>query len=226
MVALSQPSPDPAVARTMEPADVETVLEAHLTYFPENLVGRLGRDLLEVYYTAFVDGPHATAFVAEIDGEFAGYLVGVLDTTEHRRWLLRAHACKLLLAVGRSAVAHPLIIARVVMRRVGHWLRSRPTGRVGPTFAPQTPVAVLSHVAIAQEVRGRGAGDLLLRQFMQSCRRHGSRAAFLATRAGRDGAGTFYAARGWRKYDTTKTVDGRLLDLYEVRVALTDPRTP
>ncbi|MDF9714606.1 GNAT family N-acetyltransferase [Nocardioides sp. ChNu-153] len=218
-------APERAVGlRPMGGDDLELVLGLHRSAFPDNVIGRFGGGLLAAYYRTFLDGPHALAVVATgPDGAPVGYLVGVLATDRHRRWV-RAHRLRPLLLAGVPALLlHPRLACGVLRRRVVLRLRRRSTRvvtaeRPVPAGAAAGPVAVLSHVAVLPEARGAGAGVGLVAHFEVEAVRSGARRLCLAT-LDEGGAGGLYERRGWQLHARRRTFDGRFLRLYELPVA-------
>lgn len=205
--------------RPMARRDISFVTQEHEKHFPENAMGRLGRPFLRRYYTTFLDTPHAVATIAETDGRAGGYLVGILDTREHRRLLLRRHgislaATALLGSLLRPRLAFGLFARRVSLRVQRLRRRSQTTG------TPSAPVrvAVLSHVATVKAMRGVGVGRELVTDFVETSRAHGADRISLATLDGPEGAGEFYARQGWQLQARRHTFDGRWIRLYDLEL--------
>ena len=217
-----QPSSVPAVPlslRRMALGDLPFATEAHRKHFPQNVMGRLGRPFLRRYYRSFIESAQAAATVAEIDGQICGYLVGILDTREHRSWLLRRHGSALAVTALPGLVFHPrlttAVLARRVTRRLQRAFRPCRSGRHGEV---QGAVAVLSHVAVTEDARGRGVGHALVQEFVNEARVFGCDRIALATVDGPGGAGPFYERRGWQLQARTRTADGRWIRLYDLKL--------
>lgn len=236
------PAPGDGPAPVLAPlGDVRVLVDLHRTYFPGNVIGRLGRPLLRVYYRGLVDSPYALvlgvggpgAVVAGTGDRPLAYVAGVLDTAQHRRWVRRHQAPALLGAVLLAVVLHPVLAAGLVRRRVGLLgarvpvrLRRRPSAgpavprprtpeeSAGPASAPLLPVGVVSHLAVVTSARGRGHAARLLDAFDDAARRAGTRRLAVATLA-TGGAAGLYEARGWQRVAERRTFDGRDLLLYE-----------
>ncbi|MDT9592669.1 GNAT family N-acetyltransferase [Nocardioides zeae] len=213
--------------------DLDVVVRLHRRAFPDNVVGRFGGALLERYYRSFVTSPEAVATVATDDeGAPVGYLVGVLATDHHRRWVREHHLRALLAAALPALLQHPVLAAGLLRRRLVVRLRAL-AGRLRPRAAGGTvvevaptvdgssvarvrpgPVAVLSHVAVEPGARGGGAGSSLIDHFEQVAERRGAARMCLAT-AEDGGAGALYERRGWRLQARRRTFDGRHLRIYE-----------
>lgn len=225
----SAPGPRDGVTRAVSirdlcMGDLDAVTVLHRTAFPTNVHGRLGRRFLRAYLHSFLDSPYAVAWVAAGGrGKPVGFLVGILDTAQHRRHVRHRHMARLAPATALGLLRHPRLSSVLVLRRIGlrlaRWRRGRePAGSAGSGATPAGPVAVLSHVAVAETARGSGLGSLLVERFEEAARSSGAQRACLATLADDDGAGDFYRARGWTLETRRRTADGRMLELYELPV--------
>jgi len=216
--------------RIMVREDVPFVVSQHREAFPTNVMGRMGSIFLRRYYRTFLDGPFAVAVVAERHGRNVGYLVGILDTHQHRRILLRRHGMALAGALLLGFVLHPGLVTRMVSSRVSKALASKRTAReqgsdsdlaeggdvgVGPD--PE-PVAVLSHVAVPEGSQHQGLGRYLVDFFVAEAWRAGCSEVCLATLDDADGAWKFYERLGWELTGTRRTFDGRPLRFYNLRL--------
>ncbi|MGD7707578.1 GNAT family N-acetyltransferase [Microlunatus sp. Y2014] len=206
---------DGVVARRMNLPDLLWVMAQHRYHFPDNVIGRLGRGLLARYYRTFLDSPFAVATVIEVAGERAGYLVGVLDTTTHRRLLWRSHGQSLAVAAAAAFLRHPALGAGIVVRRLQLRLRRQPA----ETQAPAERIAVLSHVAVHPDHQGHRLGPLLVDQFLASCSAAGTDRACVATADDAPRAARMYLRRGFVLTGRSRTFDGRMIRLYERAMA-------
>ncbi len=201
--------------RRMGLADLGFVVDQHLEHFPENVFGQLGRRFLTEYYRTFLDGPHAEAVVAVIEGVPVGFLVGILDVREHRRLVRRFHARRLAWHAAAALTRRPRMAVGLLRRRVAVRF-----GRLREAAAHGTPaadvIAVLSHVAVVQDRRGFGVGTRLIQQFVDQAHVAGAHTVSLATRAGAVGAGALYESLGWQLVSERDTFDGRRIALYDL----------
>lgn len=213
---VARPGPVPRV-RALRDDDLPAVLDLHLATFPDNVMGRFGRRLLRAYYRTFLTGPDALALVAtDASGRPLGYLVGVLATARHRRWVRTHHRGELILAALPAFMSRPRLAAGMVRRRLAVVLRSRVGDRSATPGAVGVPgpIAVLSHVAVAPAARGAGLGEALVARFEDAAEESGAALLCLATVDG-GRAAALYERRGWRATARRRTFDGRTLRLYE-----------
>lgn len=205
--------------RTMSRDDLTFVVSEHRAHFPENVMGRLGGPFLRRYYATFLDTPYAVATIAEIDGRPCGYLVGILETRAHRKLLLRRHGARMVAAALLGLLLHPRLASGLIARRVSlrvQRLRERDE-TAGPRPAP-VRVAVLSHVATVERMRGKRVGSAMVTDFVETSRARKADRVSLATLDGPGGAGEFYARQGWRLKARRQTFDGRWIRLYDLEL--------
>ncbi|MFL6064724.1 MAG: GNAT family N-acetyltransferase [Friedmanniella sp.] len=205
-----------ASLRRLEDSDLPFAIAEHSKHFPDNVMARLGPLFLRQYYKSFLNTPFAVATVAEMDGEPCGYLVGVLDTDQHRRLLLRRHGVALLSTSSVGLALRPGLAVRLLARRTKVRLR-RILSRLSDARQPTVgSVAVLSHIAVSEDARSRGVGRALVQNFTEIARASGAGRISLATLDGPTGAGPFYEAQGWEYESSYRTIDGRWIRLYNL----------
>ena len=201
--------------RRMGLQDLHVVTDMHMAEFREGFFVRLGARFLRRYYRTFLDGPLATALVCESDGAVCGYLVGVLDPTEHRRLLIRHHGPALAVIALASLIWQPGLALHFLRTRARRYLRAlvKQTG-AAPAASQPTRLAVLTYVAVDPSLRGQGIGSALVGHFLGKAAAAGCSAVCLVTVSGDGGAGDFYASQGWVHVGERRRSDGRCLDHY------------
>ena len=162
------------VIRPYEPRDRAAVRHiCHVTGYMGEPVDWLWRDtesFADLFTSYYTDAEPRSAWVAELDGHPAGYLLGCVDS--------------------RTAWSPARIFGRHVVRR-GIALRPGTAGVVWRSFADIArdalhrrlpPAAVYDprwpahlHIDLLPAIRGRGAGAPLVRRFLGTLRRAGSR---------------------------------------------------
>ena len=202
--------------RRMGLGDLDAVVTQHATHFPDNPMSRLGTGFLNRYYRTFLDGPHAAAAVAVSEDGVMGFVVGVLDTVEHRRLLRRYHGRSLAASALAAGFAHPTTAGRIVWHRL--WVTLSRLRNSVTHSSPVERVAVLSHLAVAVEGRGLGIGTAMVEAFLRDCSQAGATRVCVATGAGELGAGGLYGRLGFRLVRERDTFDGRRIELYEMRL--------
>jgi ribosomal protein S18 acetylase RimI-like enzyme len=163
--------------------------------------------LNEVYLTPYLDLEPESAFVAVVDGQLAGYLVGCVDETdfpseeerlktvireyklfrrrESRRFFVRAALDSVLLKVHRQPVA-------------------------GELDDPRWPSHL--HIDLLPVGRGVGAADALMNAWFDRLREVGSPGCYLQTSAENTRAVRFFERMGFEKHGDTPVVPGSRYD--------------
>ena len=167
-------APEPLVrVRTMKASDVRYAAALHRECLPHGLFPALGCRFLGHYLFSYATSPFGLALVAEVDGRPAGFLVGTSDGRAHREHVLRQHGTSLAMRAGTAMICRPTVAwrflrTRLVRYAIGFIRRRSPS--TAPSDEPESPTAVLSHVAVAPSARGSGAGTTLVNSFVQRVR--------------------------------------------------------
>jgi GNAT superfamily N-acetyltransferase len=217
-----------AVVRRMTAADARWAAALHQRALSHGFFARLGRRFLAAYYESFVVSPFAVAFIAETSEGPAGMLVGTVRNRAHYSWVMRNRRRRLLWAGIRALLFSPPALMFFLRTRVGWYTGGvlrfsrraflRRVRRPGPAGVVRRGPAVLTHVAVASDARGTGAGSALVRVFEDAARGAECDEALLVTLAGPAGAGQFYRRLGWTLHDRHTDHDGRLLECYQRRL--------
>jgi len=204
--------------RTMVSTDLPFVVREHGEHFPEGFFARLGEGFLTAYYAAFLSSAHATNYIAELNGEQVGFLVGVTDPGAHRGHVLRRHGRALALKALRSLLLHPRLARLFLRTRVRLYARKLLRHRKLSTMAGAGPgsasTAVVVHVAVDSAHQSRGIGSALIEKFDQVAAGVGCTRLVLVTASGADGAGPYYERHGWEARGDHRTHDGLRLTTY------------
>jgi ribosomal protein S18 acetylase RimI-like enzyme len=159
-------------------------------------------DMFTGYYT---DEEPGSAFVVEVDGHVAGYLLGCLDS--RRSGNPGAIAGRHVL---RRGIAFRPGTARVVWRTLSDSARDLALGRVklrDLEFAdPRWPAHL--HIDLLPEARGAGGGRRLVDAWFAMLRAHGITGCHLQTMAENTGAIAFFRATGFREHGDPQLVPG------------------
>jgi ribosomal protein S18 acetylase RimI-like enzyme len=198
--------------REMRPRDLRVAAQIHHACLHHGLFPQLGKRFLRAYLATFMASPHAVALVAVTHGSPVGFLVGTFEDRRHYRFVLRRHGLRLALAGSAALALRPRLAWRFVHTRARRYASGFVRLSGGAVAVPATlPVGgdgVLTHVAVAPDGRGRGAGAGLVDEFVERARARGVSEVRLVTRAGPDGAGAFYARLGWRVTGVYRDRDG------------------
>ena len=145
-------------------------------------------------------------------------VVGVTAPRAHTNWVLRKQGVRLALFGFAALVTRPLVGLRFARTRLaryaGAWRRHRAGSGNADTAklpAPARRTAILSHVAVTPGAQRAGVGGQLVDAFVEAARERGAERVVLLTLAEENGAGAFYAARGWAPGDVHSTPDDQAM---------------
>lgn len=203
----------------MAASHVRVVADLHAAHL-DGFFSQLGPRFLRSYYESFRRSPHAITLVALDGAGPVGMVVGAVDERAHFAWVAR-HRTVALASCGALALSRrPAIAARFARTRGRRYLRGlvRFAGRrpVESVVRERRVAGVLSHIAVASSVRGRGIGTALEAAFVDRAGHDGSTSVRALTRADDRGAAGFYTALGWRHTGRRTDADGVVLDSFEI----------
>lgn len=219
-------APSPTVRPAMRP-DLRAMAHLHAAALPHGFFADLGEGFLRTYLRGFVDGPHAAALVVEHEGAVAGFVVGPTTNDAHWGWVLRNHGVRLTVAGARALLRRPRLLAHFLRTRSGRYARAvlRRLRHADGDAAGRAPtddaeaagpvVAVLTHVAVADVLRGRGSGRALVDAFVAACAAACVDEVRLVTLS-QGGAGSFYTRMGWQALGERRGADGTLVQEFRV----------
>jgi ribosomal protein S18 acetylase RimI-like enzyme len=225
-----EPSAEPAIrVRPARAEDLPRTAELHRASLPYGFFARLGTGFLARYHATFAVGRRAAMLVAETrDGRIVGFLAGTVDNARHVRTVLRRPPPRLVLSGLLALARDPRLGFEFLRTRVGRYLRSfrrslAPKRRAGAATGPgersapasDVPVVgVLTHVAVADEARGTGAGRALVDAFLDRAR-HAEVPEVRLVTSRREGASGFYRRLGWSSLGTRRAADGTVVEEFQ-----------
>jgi GNAT superfamily N-acetyltransferase len=204
----------------MDTSHLPYVVSEHRRLFPDGFFTRLGPGFLAAHTRTYLTSPHATGFVAEVDGGPVGYVVGIVDPVLHRRHLLRAHGAGLAVRAAGALTVRPALTAHFLRTRLPRYARKLVPRRrtteyaVPKSLSPLGREAVLAHVAVREEYRSFAIGRRLVERFTDFAVLAGCTRVSLVTAAGPGGAGPYYEQRGWQLRGESHTPEGKHLLVY------------
>ncbi len=209
------------VIREISSADIATIADWHISYFPRGFYARLGYRFISRYYSAQLRSPVCIA-LASGDAHLAGYVVGTSDVARH--WKLVPIWTRLRL-VGGGALAltvRPQLWASFASVRIPRYAR-RSLAAVrnvwrGPTERTD-PTGELSYLVTDPAHRGCGIGTQLTNEFMLRMDKAGRSTVMLVTEDTNMLARDFYTNRGWAFIGEQHTRDGVLLRSYRYTIS-------
>lgn len=229
------PAPRPSV-RDATPADLVRTASWQCDNLGLGLFPRLGKRFVRRWHSTYLDSPHGIALIAEVDeggtSTPVGFLIGSADERRHLQHVLRHHRWTLAATGLLALLCRPALATRFAHTRLGPYARRvllrRPPSRPSTPAAPAvgsdrtsaaTPgdlddaraPAVLTAVVVDPARRTRGAGVLLVGEFLDRAARAGAERAELVTVDGPGGAGPFYERLGWVGTGSSTSKDGERL---------------
>lgn len=203
--------PTPVVRPTCD-ADLRRVASLHRSELGHGLYPLLGERFLRRYHGALVASPHTACSAVGPVGHPDGFIVTLLDPPGHRRWLRGRVAMTLAVHGCIALVTHPRALLLFLRTRVGRYVRAALPSRGtdgAPAGAPSPP-AVLLHVAVDPDTRGRGVGRALVADCLRVAHAAGRDRVRLVTAHG-SAAGRFYERLGWTRIGVRPGRDGSLV---------------
>lgn len=184
----------------------------HERSLADGFFAQLGRRFLREYHRTFVDSPHALALGVSSNGQLEGFLLAVLAPQAHGAYVLRRRGLALGVRGALALSSRPAVLVLFVRTRAGRYARGlwrrRRKPEVQVVSAPAGEWAVLSHVAIDDEVRRGGRGALLVRALHDRASAAGAAGVVLVTDPDGPGPG-FYRRLGYDDGTSGVGSDGR-----------------
>lgn len=151
-----------------------------------------GRDILADFLTRyFTDYESDVCFVAHVQGEVIGYLLGTQNAVHSRRVLIT----KILPLALMKGMVKGILFKRKNFRFLFHWFYSIVTGEFSlPDVSREYPA--LLHINLKQGFRGQNIGSRLIAQYADSLRRRGISGVHLTTES--DSAAQFFEKNGFQ----------------------------
>lgn len=206
----------PVVAlRRLRPEDLPFVVDQHLQHFPDGFFARLGRAFLTEYYLSYCTDHSSCAVVATDGAEPIGYLAGTSDLVGHRRHVISAHGRALTKRAVLALIRNPPLAVSFARTRGMRYLKKLVfrRGRAPAASGPARRSAVLHHVVVVAEYRGRGVGPALIEAFEDDARHAGCHELTLVTQTGGPAA-DYYRRSGWTAVGEHRTPDGTPLSTF------------
>jgi len=159
--------------------------------------------LAEVYLTPYLDLEPASAFVALVDGQLAGYLVGCVDETDFPREEERIQTVIRKHRLFRRRESRRFFL-RAMYDTLVCRIRRQPTA--GELEDPRWPSHL--HIDLLPVGRGTGAADGLMNAWFDRLREVGSPGCYLQTSAENTRAVRFFERMGFVKHGDNPVVPG------------------
>ena len=179
--------------------------------FSENIICSLGQRFVDELLGSYVRAPGSCGYVFIDNGDVAGFVLGVEDSRDHRRWVLARLTARLAVCVLRAMIVSPRLLAPVV-RYLGTYAPSlsilNPLRPSEPDSA-RVPPASLVYLAVAPEQRRRGIAATLTSAFLVEMARRGVDQVKLVVTTTNEPAVNFYLTHEWQIAGRYPVSEGR-----------------
>jgi len=198
-----------AAIRPMLQTDIPPVVSVHLAAFPGFFLSFLGERFLSLYYSQICASKDGIAFVQpDGDGKVAGFVAGSSNPSGFYSRLLRRHWFNFGIASLGALFRSPAIILRL-LRAILH-PGQNPSGK---------DVAGLYSIAVLPSLRGTGAGERLVRAFLDEAEGRGCDSVFLTTdKIDNAAVNSFYLKLGFGLRREFVTPEGRAMNEYWIEL--------
>ena len=192
----------------MQAADLASVVEIHLASFQGFFLSFLGQAFIRELYTGILSDPSGMTFIAEIDEELHGFVIGTDRPKKLYNRLLRQRWHRFALAAAGSVVKNPKIMPRL--------LRAFSRGRQGYVHEN---CATLMSIAVSPQAQGVSIGKQLVQAFLEEAARRGVQRVNLTTdKKNNESANRFYQKIGFSIVNSFNTPEGRAMNEYVIDI--------
>jgi GNAT superfamily N-acetyltransferase len=206
--------------RRLVPGDAPTAAALYGDALGHTFFAALGQRFLRAYWRALAMAPTSVGFVATFHGEPVGFVIGTLDPSAQRRWIVRRHAWPLLFHGVVGMLRQPAEAVRFGRTRAlrygrGLWRYLRAPASTREGSAPDGPrIGVLLHIMVAPHAQALGVGRRLATAFMAMAAKSDVSELQLITLAGPAGAAGFWRAMGWESAGEAEDADRRRIERF------------
>jgi ribosomal protein S18 acetylase RimI-like enzyme len=188
----------------MQPADLDAVVQVHLSSFSRFFLSSMGAAFLREFYGAAMLDKSSIALVFQDDGAPAGFAVGTMQPEGFYGTIARKHWHRLLLGSLMPILKKPQI-ALGMARRLSMMGQTR--------YHPGE--ALLMSIAVEPARQGAGIGKRLVEEFLSAARQRGAISVCLTTdELNNEGANQFYVRSGFNRLRSFTAPEGRRMNEY------------
>lgn len=192
--------------RRMVAGDADEVARLHALTINRGFLARLGRRFLCELYLGILQDPESSIWVVERGGRVRAFLAYAKSLSGLYRRVLRSRSWRMALAMF-PRILHPRFLKHAL--ETWHYPSTQSELRL--------PEAELLALGVHPELRGRGAGRLLVDQMLARARQDGQREIKVIAGADLDDANAFYQRLGFRHL-TQFEHHGRISNVYVISV--------
>jgi GNAT superfamily N-acetyltransferase len=193
----------------MTRTDIDQVVGVHLSSFPGFFLSQLGPAFLKRLYSELLNDPSGIALISKHDGRVQGFVAGTAEPRGFYRRLLVRKWLPFALASLLPAIRRPSIVPRLLNA-------FRKTGEE----ALEDKCGLLMSIAVDPQCQAKGVGTVLVRGFLEECRRRGLTSVHLTTdKRDNDRTNRFYLSLGFAVSRIVTTRQGRVMNRYSIEIA-------
>jgi ribosomal protein S18 acetylase RimI-like enzyme len=195
--------------KRMHKEDVPHVVAVHLESFHGFFLSSLGARFLSLYYSAICTAPEGIAYVyLNSSGIPSGFVVGTTNPMGFYSRLLKRDWLRFSFASLGAICRNPWVIPRI--GRAFFHPSQNPSGE---------EIAGLYSIGVRPELRGTGAGKMLVEQFLKDAGERGCNKVFLTTdRDNNESINAFYQKLGFNVSGRYVTREGRRMNEYQIEI--------
>jgi ribosomal protein S18 acetylase RimI-like enzyme len=188
----------------MQVDNIGNVVAVHLAAFQRFTLSILGPRFLMEFYKAVLKDPTGIAFVLTEQEKLVGFVAGSAQPNGFYRRLLARKWWRFGFAALPAVLSNPRIFPRVLRAF------SMPHESL-----PHPKCATLMSIAVNPALQGYGAGQQLVKAFLDESVKRGLKAVNLKTDAkNNEKVNQFYINSGFELFRTFSTPEGRLMNEY------------
>lgn len=196
--------------RPIRPSDVAAVVAMHLESFSGFFLSFLGPAFLRELYTATLADPSGIGLVAENGEDICGFVTGTSQPSGFYSRLARRRWWRFGWAAVGPVLKRPLIITRLFR-----------AFSMPEQVTQEERRGTLMSIAVLPAHQGKGIGQALVREFIETATRRDLRRIDLTTdRTDNDATNRFYQNLGFTCQRTYTTPEGRAMNEYVIDVGV------
>ena len=195
---------DDISVRVMQIEDIDSVVDVHLKGFENFFLTFLGKQFLQIFYTAVLLDTTSLCCVVEIKGTIVGFAVGTTSPTGFSLRLLKSKWVAFVKALIIPVTKSP----KIIFRLLGAFNRNNTKGSYSDCFH-------LLSITVAPGWQGYGLGRALVDYIVSLSVKFQKKGVYLTTDAEDNKAVIdFYERQGFKRSGAFRTPQGRLMREY------------
>lgn len=207
--------------RPIRKSDLEAIARIHMEVFPSYFLSQLGIKFIVRFYSMFVDSVSHIGYVAEVDGQPVGFVVGTTNARELYRTFYRKNFFRTAFLIVWNTLTNPVVrgglnkrISHVItaLKSLANIQSSEPASQDAnflndaEASRPSLVKTRLLSIGVLNQFRGTGVAASLASRFLARCNEVNVDVVGLSVKADNDSAIRFYEKNGWLEETRTRAV--------------------